>query len=134
MLCQKSRFVKLICINSVHFLIQLHHTKGQLISEWNFGVFKSPQKPTKYLPDFCPSFIGQKSGKYLVGFLGDLKAPKIRFEINWPLDASMYSSSFKLKAKHWRFYKVKQVKFLPVIVNSVKGKTLSNTPSSLVRQ
>ena len=24
-------------------------TKGQLISEWNFGVFKSPQKPTKFL-------------------------------------------------------------------------------------
>ena len=21
------------------------HGKGQLISEWNFGVFKSPQKP-----------------------------------------------------------------------------------------
>ena len=23
-------------------------TKGQLISEWNFGVFKSPKKPTKF--------------------------------------------------------------------------------------
>ena len=31
--------------------------KGQLISEWNFGVFKSPKKPTKFLTDFCPSFI-----------------------------------------------------------------------------
>ena len=30
-------------------------TKGQLISEWNFGVFKSPKKPTKFLTDFCPS-------------------------------------------------------------------------------
>ncbi len=29
-------------------------TKGQLISEWNFGVFKSPKKPTKFLTDFCP--------------------------------------------------------------------------------
>ena len=37
------------------------NTKGQLISEWNFGVFKSPKKPTKFLTDFCPSFIGQKS-------------------------------------------------------------------------
>jgi hypothetical protein len=36
-------------------------TKGQLISEWNFGVFKSPKKPTKFLTDFCPSFTGQKS-------------------------------------------------------------------------
>ena len=31
--------------------------KGQLISEWNFGVFKSPKKSTKFLTDFCPSFI-----------------------------------------------------------------------------
>ena len=34
--------------------------KGQLISKWNCGVFKSPKKPTKFLTDFCPSFIGQK--------------------------------------------------------------------------
>ena len=25
-----------------------HHTKGQLISEWNFGAFKSPPKITKF--------------------------------------------------------------------------------------
>ena len=59
--------------------------KGQLISEWNFGVFKSAKKPTKFLTDFCPSFIGQKSVKDLVGFLGDLEKPKIHSEINWPL-------------------------------------------------
>ena len=53
--------------------------KGQLISEWNFGVFKSPKKPTKFLTDFCPSFIGQKSVQNLVGFLGDLKTPKNSF-------------------------------------------------------
>ena len=41
--------------------------KGQLISEWNFGVFKNPKKPTKFLADFCPMF-GQKSLKNLVGF------------------------------------------------------------------
>ena len=29
--------------------------KGQIISELNFGVFKSPKKPTKFLIDFCPS-------------------------------------------------------------------------------
>ena len=46
------------------------NTKGQLISEWNFCVFKSPKKP---------NFIGQKSVKNLVGFLGDLKTPKFKF-------------------------------------------------------
>ena len=30
-------------------------TKGQLTSERNFGVFKSPKKRTKVLKDFCPS-------------------------------------------------------------------------------
>ena len=29
--------------------------KGQLISERNFGVFKSPKKRAKFLNDFCPS-------------------------------------------------------------------------------
>ena len=29
--------------------------------------------------------LGQKSVKTLVGFLGDLKTPKIHSEINWPL-------------------------------------------------
>ena len=29
-------------------------TKGHLISEWNFGVFKSPKKPTKFFPGFLP--------------------------------------------------------------------------------
>ena len=35
--------------------------KGQLISEWIFGVFKSPKKPTKFYQDFCPMKLGQKS-------------------------------------------------------------------------
>ena len=30
-------------------------TKGQLISKWNFGVFKSSKKWTYVLTDFCPS-------------------------------------------------------------------------------
>ena len=29
------------------------HSKSQLILEWNFGVFKSPKNPTKFLTDFC---------------------------------------------------------------------------------
>ena len=35
--------------------------KSQLISEWNFDIFKAPKKPTKFLIYFCPSFIVQKS-------------------------------------------------------------------------
>ena len=35
---------------------------------------------------FCPMNLGQKSVKNLVGFLGDLKTPKIHSEINWPLE------------------------------------------------
>ena len=45
--------------------------KGQLFSEWNFGVFNMK--------------LGQKSVKNLVDFLGDLKTPKFHSEINWPL-------------------------------------------------
>ena len=60
-------------------------TKCQLISEWNFGEFKSPKKLTFFLNDFCPSLIGQKSFKIKVCFLGDLKTPKFPSDINWPL-------------------------------------------------
>ena len=42
-------------IKNPYFVVKLrrwhfftHKTKGQLISEWIFGVFKSPQKPTKF--------------------------------------------------------------------------------------
>ena len=52
-----------------------------------FWFLQISQKANQILSDFCPSFLGQKSGKYLVGFLGDLKAPKIHFEISWPLEA-----------------------------------------------
>ena len=51
--------------------------KGQIISEWNFGVFKSPKKPTKDLTDFCPMNLGQKSATNLT--------PKFHSEIIWPL-------------------------------------------------
>ena len=63
---------------------RLRATKGQLISEWSFGVFKSPKKPTKFLSDFCPMKLGHKSVKKLVDFLGDLKAQKFHSEIKWP--------------------------------------------------
>ena len=77
--------------------------KGQLISERNFSVFKSPKNPTKFLTDFCPM--------RLVGFWGDLKTPKFRSEINWPLSSFMsnqyyfFLSSFANKFMHvkWLF-------------------------------
>ena len=64
------------------------HTKGQLISEWIFSIFKSPKKPTKFLTDFCPGFIGQKS-------VWDLKTPNFHSESNWHLATSknIYANS-----------------------------------------
>ena len=59
--------------------------KGQLISEWIFGVSKSPKNPTKFLTDFFPMKVGQESVKNLVGFLGYLKTPKIQSQIKWPV-------------------------------------------------
>ena len=67
-------------------------TKGQLISEWICGVFKSPKKPTKFLSDFCPMKLGHKSVKKLVDFLGDLKAQKFHSEIKWPLNVIQVNS------------------------------------------
>ena len=52
---------------------------GQLISECNLGVFKSPKKPTKFYTDFCPMKLGQKSVKNLVGFFGRFEHTKISF-------------------------------------------------------
>ena len=46
--------------------------KGQLNSEWIYEVTVSPKMPTKYFPDFCPERVGQKSGKILVGVLGEM--------------------------------------------------------------
>ena len=42
------------------------NVKGQLISELNFGVFKSPKETTKFWTDFCPGFILNGKPKYLV--------------------------------------------------------------------
>ena len=58
-------------------------TKGQLISERNFGVFKVPKQPTKFLTDFCPVKLNlAEICQNLVGFLGDLKTPTFHSEIN----------------------------------------------------
>ena len=38
----------MIVIKKTKIVHEFVHTKGQLISEWNFGVFKSPKKPTKF--------------------------------------------------------------------------------------
>ena len=61
------------------------NSKGQVILECNFGVFKSPKKPTKFWAGLCPMKLRQKSIKNLVGFLGDLKTPKFHSEISRPL-------------------------------------------------
>ena len=70
--------------------------KCHLISEWNFCAFKSPKKSTNLMTDLCPSFMWQKSDKDLVGFLVDLKTPKLYSEINWPLVAPGQKSMFLL--------------------------------------
>ena len=58
-------------------------TKGQLISEWNFGVFKSPKKTNQILDRFllyeARAEICQKFGWW------DLKTPKFHSDFNWPL-------------------------------------------------
>ena len=94
--------------------------KGQLISEWHFGFFKSPKKPTNFYQDFCPNVIGQKSWLNLVGFLGDLKTPKIHSEINWPLDLLGH---FLKESKHGG----KAKKSLDLVHEHLE----SDTPSSL---
>ena len=45
--------------------------KGQLNSEWIYEFIVSPKMPTKNFPDFCPGSLWQKSGKILVGILGE---------------------------------------------------------------
>ena len=59
-------------------------SKGQLITEWYFGAFKSPKKQTKFQTYFCPMKLGAEICQILVGFLGDFKTPKSYSEINWP--------------------------------------------------
>ena len=49
----------------------LFWTKGRLNSVCIYEVHVSPKKPTKIFPDFCPERVGQKSGKILVGILGE---------------------------------------------------------------
>ena len=50
--------------------------KGQLISELNFGVFKSPIKPTNFYQDFYPILVE------FCWLFGGLKTPKIHSELN----------------------------------------------------
>ena len=41
-------------------ILKASYSKGQLISEWIFGVFKSSKKPTTFLTDFCPMKLVKK--------------------------------------------------------------------------
>ena len=57
--------------------------KGQLISKYPFGVFKSPKKNTKFLEARAEIL------KNIPLFFWEIfKAPKGHFEINWPLIAA----------------------------------------------
>ena len=60
-------------------------TKGHLISEWNFGVFKSPQKVTQILDRFLPYEARAEICQNFGWLMGYLKTPKSKSEINWPL-------------------------------------------------
>ena len=72
------------------------YPKGQLISELIFCVFKSPQKPTKFLTDFCPSFI-DNSSKRLPSFeymYYIYCATKLTYELpshDWPKKRVLWS-------------------------------------------
>ena len=54
-----------------HFFLKLHHC---------------PQKRTKYLTKFCPSFIEQNFVSFFVCFLGNGVSRKNAFENYWPLE------------------------------------------------
>ena len=74
-------------------------TKGHLNSEWIYELIVPPKMPTKIFPDLCPTnqtrivakktaythqeitkksvmilvcLIGQKSGKFMIGILGEI--------------------------------------------------------------
>ena len=53
--------------------------KGQLISKRLFGFFNSPKKRTKKIRLY---YYATSSRIILVHLLGELKTPKIHFEIN----------------------------------------------------
>ena len=45
--------------------------KGQLFSEGNFDVFKSPKKRTKFLKNFCPNLWNGSMGSLLYYLIND---------------------------------------------------------------
>ena len=72
--CQLSETQKIVTKTTcLSIFSRLNHSgvKGQLNSEWIYEVIVSPKMPTKIFPDFCPERVGQKSGKILVGILGE---------------------------------------------------------------
>ena len=98
--------------------------KGQLISEWFFGVFKSSKKWTFSLTDFSlASKMGQikkitdilsssraEICQKKVHFLEDLKTPKFHSEINWPLDKVTQSLKYLHNIKLYGRYVSTNVK------------------------
>ena len=54
-------------------------SKGQLISEWNFGVFKSPKKPTQILERFLPYKARAENCEKFCWLFGRFNDTKISF-------------------------------------------------------
>ena len=74
----------------MHLPVLIFLLKGQLISKWLFGFFKSPKKGPK---NFCPSRLEQKINIFKLVFFGELKTLKFPFEMNWPLFTSFMRGS-----------------------------------------
>ena len=67
-----------------NFFLKVSYSQNEILMSSNLSK-SQPNLKT----DFCPGFIGQKSVKNLVGFLGDLKTPTVHSEINWPLETNI---------------------------------------------
>ena len=67
-----------------------------------------------YVEDKKRLKLGQKSAKYLVGILGDLKTPKIHSEIDWPLEREPKYSEPRVNIKPLKCLKCKGKKNLEI--------------------
>ena len=86
--------------------------KGQLISKYPFGVFKSPEKPTKFFPGFLPSPLkrGQtkKKGQFIPlieGFYFDSLTLLFWFDLFSEARAEILEKNLLVFWKTWRHQK-----------------------------
>ena len=78
--------------------------KGQLISKFSFGVFKSPKRTKDLATD-----------KNFIGFLWDLKTPKGHFEIKWPSETTFLAGITGLYEPLMRYQVQVQFWFFEII-------------------